>query len=90
MKPFFREDQKGSRNLVSMVRGEIRHARYGRQPSKYGVMGNEFANVVCMTELKGYCVAKVIGLGKLDVSVFTDLFDEYIDNPSYIICWWHR
>ena len=81
---FFRESQKGSRNLVSTVKGEDRKARYGRRPSKYGVMGNEFANVVVATDLKGYCVSKVVGLGRLTVETFTDLFDSYLDNPSYI------
>lgn len=81
---FFRETQKGSRNLESTVKGETRKPRYGRRPSKFGVMGNEFANVVCMTDLKGYTVSKVIGLGKLTVDTFTEEFDSYIDNPSFI------
>ena len=81
---FFRESQKGSRHLESTIKGEDRLPRYGRRPSKYGVMGNEFANVVVATDLKGYCVSKVIGLGKLDVETFTSLFDEYLDNPSFI------
>lgn len=81
---FFRETQKGSRNLESTVKGETRKPRYGRRPSKYGVMGNEFANVVCMTDLRGYTVSKVIGLGKLTIETFTEEFDPYIDNPSFI------
>lgn len=81
---FFREGQKGSRHLESTVKGETRKPRYGRRPSKYGVMGNEFANVVCMTDLNGYTVSKVIGLGKLTVETFTELFDEYIESPSYM------
>lgn len=81
---FFREGQKGSRELISTVEGEDRLPRYGRRPSKYGVMGNEFANVVVATDLKGYCVSKVIGLGKLTIETFTELFDDYLDNPSYI------
>jgi transposase-like protein len=48
---FFRENQKGSQHLLSTVQGEERTARVGRKPSKYGVMGNEFANVVCMVDL---------------------------------------
>ena len=81
---FFRESQKGSRELESTVKGEIRLPRYGRRPSKYGVMGNEFANVVCMVDVNGYVVAKVIGLGKLTKEVFTSEFDDYIDNPIYL------
>lgn len=81
---FFRETQKGSRELESTVIGEDRLPRYGRRPSKYGVMGNEFANVVVATDLKGYCVSKVVGLGKLTIETFTELFDDYLDNPSYL------
>lgn len=81
---FFRESQKGSRELESTIKGEIRLPRYGYRPSKYGVMGSEFANVVCMVDLKGYVVAKVIGLGKLTKEVFTSEFDDYIENPIYI------
>ena len=81
---FFRESQKGSRCLESTIKGETILPRYGRRPSKYGVMGNEFANVVCMVDLNGYVVAKVVGLGKLTKEVFTSEFDDYIDNPTFI------
>ena len=81
---FFRESQKGSRKLVSYVKDEKREPRYGRIPSKMGTMGNEFANVVCMTDLRGYSVAKLVSLGKLTVEAFYDLFDEYIENPTFI------
>lgn len=81
---FFRESQKGSRELESTIKGEERLPRYGRRPSNYGVMGNEFANVVCMVDLNGYVVAKVIGLGKLTKEVFTSEFDDYIDKPIYL------
>ena len=81
---FFRETQKGSRNLESTIKDEERLPRYGRRASKYGVMGNEFANVVCMVDLNGYVVAKVIGLGKLTKETFTSIFDDYIENPIYL------
>ena len=80
---FFRESQKGSRSLESTI-NEERLPRYGRVPSKYGVMGNEFANVVCMVDLQGYAVAKCIGLGKLTKEVFASEFDDYIENPIYL------
>jgi transposase-like protein len=81
---FFRESQKGSRHLISTIKGEDRKPRYGRKPSKYGVMGNEFANVTVATDLNGYCVSRVVGLGKLTVDTFTDLFDSYMNKPSFI------
>ena len=81
---FFKESQKGSRKLVSYVKEEKREPRYGRIPSKMGTMGNEFATVVCMTDLRGYSVAKLVSLGKLTTEAFYDLFDEYIENPTFI------
>ena len=81
---FFRENQKGSHKLVSMVKGQERHARYGRQPSKYGPMGNEFANVVVAVSSEGYCVSKVAGLGRLTADTFYDLFDKHFKEPSFI------
>ncbi len=81
---YFRESQKGSRKLTSTVKGEKRQPRYGRRMSHLGVMGNEFANVVVATDWRGYCVSKVVGLGKLTVDTFTDLFDEHIVNPQYL------
>lgn len=80
---FFRESQKGSRKLQSTIR-EVRHPRYGRQPSEYGTMGNEFANVVCMVDSNGYAVAEVIGLGKLSSAAFAKLFEKHVKKPSYI------
>lgn len=74
---FFREDQKGSKHLVSTVEGIERTARYGPAPSKYGVTVNEFANVVAAVDNRGYCVAKVACLGNLTIDLFYELFDEY-------------
>lgn len=81
---FFRESQKGSKELVSFVPDMERKPRYGRVASELGSMGNEFATVVCMVDAQGYVVAKMTGLGKLDIETFVNEFDEYIENPSYI------
>lgn len=81
---FFRESQKGSRNLFSPIKNEERKPRYGRIPSKYGTMGNEFANVVAAVDQYGYCVAKVISLGRLTEDVFVETFDKYFHNLSFI------
>lgn len=37
-----------------------------------------------MVDLKGYAVAKVVGLGKLTTETFTNLFDDYIEKPIYL------
>ncbi len=81
---FFRESQKGAKQLVSLVPDTERKPRYGRVASQLGSMGNEFATVVCMVDAQGYAVAKMTGLGKLDIETFVNEFDEYIENPSYI------
>jgi transposase-like protein len=82
---FIRESQKGSRSLVSYLgKGEERKPRYGRKPSKFGVMGSEFATVTTAIDNRGYSVSKVACLGKLTTELFTTLFEEYLFDPSYI------
>lgn len=80
---FIRESQKGSRNLESYIKGEDRLPRYGRRPSKLGVMGPEFATITTAIDNRGYSVCKVSGLGKLTNEMFVDLFDSYFISPSY-------
>lgn len=81
---FVRESQKGSRNLVSPLKGVERLPRYGRNPSKFGPMGPEFATITTAIDSRGYCVCKVSGMGRLTTEQFVDFFDSYFDNPSYI------
>ena len=47
-------------------------------------MGTEWCTIVTLVDLKGYVVAKVSGLGKLEADLFYQLFNEYIENPQYI------
>lgn len=81
---YFRETQKGSRHLISFLKDYERYPRYRSTHSIYGVMGNEYANVVTAIDSNGYVVAKVVGLGKLCIERFVDLFDEYLINPSFL------
>lgn len=82
---FIRESQKGSRNLISYLnKGDERLPRYGRRPSKYGVMGPEFATLVTAIDDRGYSVCKVSSLGKLTKEIFLDLFEPHLNNPAYI------
>ena len=82
---FIRESQKGSKELVSYLSKDTkRKPRYGRKPSKYGVMGPEFATVVTAIDNRGYCVCKVSSLGKLTKELFVDLFEQHLDSPAYI------
>lgn len=82
---FIREAQKGSKNLISYIdKVDVRKPRYGRRPSKFGVMGSEFATVTTAIDSRGYSVSKVSCLGKLTKNLLVDLFEEHFDNPSYI------
>ena len=55
--------------------------RYGYRPSKYGVMGPEFATVTTAIDNRGYSVCKVAALGKLTNDIFVDLFEDHLDKP---------
>jgi len=82
---FVRESQKGSRHLKSMVaQTEERKSRYGRQSSKFGVIGSEFATVVIAIENRGFRVCKVTSLGKLSTNVFYELFHDHLDSPAFL------
>ena len=53
---FIRESQKGSRELVSTInKSDIRMHRYGRRPSKLGIMDPEFATVISAIDNRVYC-----------------------------------
>ncbi len=81
---FVRESQKGSKHLISFLSKEERIPRYGRHPSKFGVMGPEFSTVVTAIDDRGYCVCKVACMGRLNVETFYDLFDEHFNSPAYL------
>ncbi len=81
---FFRESQKGSRKLKSYVKGEERLPTSKKRATSYGCNGNEFANVVCMIDATGHCVAKVIGLGTLSDDTFEKEFEEYLADATFI------
>lgn len=81
---FLRESQKGSRNLVSTVKGEERIPRYGRIPSKLGVMGPEFATITTAIDNTGHCVCRVSGLGKLTAQQFIEQFGEHLVDLQFL------
>lgn len=82
---FIRESQKGSRSLVTYLpKPYVRKARYGRQPSKLGIMGPEFATVVTAIDNRGYCVCEVSSLGRVTEDLILDIVEKHIDNPAYI------
>lgn len=81
---FFRESQKGSRCLVSPLKGVERRPRYGRIPSKLGTMGNEFANVVAAVDQYGYCIAELACMGKVSSERLYDILNDHTENATFI------
>ena len=80
-----RESQKGRNlELVSYVKGIERTARYGRKPSKLGVMGAEFATILTAVDSRGYCVCKVVALGRATPDSVIDLYEKYCIDAAYI------
>lgn len=83
---YFRETQKGSRNLVSFI--DNTHHRYPRthnKASKCGIFGPEFINCLCAVDNSGHYWAKCICLGTMQLEQL-QVIDNYIDskNVNYI------
>ena len=82
---FVRESQKGHNlELVSYLKGEIREPRYGRRPSKLGTMGPEFATVLTAVDSRGYCICKLVALGRAPTDAVIDLYEEHCVDAAYI------
>lgn len=95
---FFRENQKGTRTdkidpktgkqkeLINVLPNiiEKRLPRYGRIPSRIGVLGPEYACAVCAVDNSGHAISIITSLGKLTLTLFTDCFDSYFENVTYL------
>lgn len=82
---FVRESQKGHNlELVSYLKGVERKPRYGRKPSKYGTMGPEFATILTAIDSRGYCVCKVVALGRATPDSVIDLYERYCYDAAYL------
>ena len=91
---YFREGQKGSRNLVNVIPTVIdkREARLhtGSNGSRLGIFGPEFACVVVGTEKpfeknkKGHIAAVVTGLGKSTSQAFGEYFADYLGDVTFL------
>lgn len=81
---YFREAQKGSRNLYSLLGKDfIRRSRKHCYRSECGIFGPEFVNVLCAADNHGHFYAKCVCLGPMGFDELKDL-EEHIKNPSYI------
>lgn len=82
---FVRESQKGHNlELVSYLKGVERKPRYGRRPSKFGTMGPEFATILTAVDFRGYCVCKVVALGRATPDSVIDLYENHCHGVDYI------
>lgn len=82
---FIRESQKGHNlELVSYIKGEIREPRYGYKPSKLGTMGPEFATVLTAVDSRGYCICKLVALGRAQTDSVIDLYEAHCVDAAYI------
>jgi len=82
---FVRESQKGSRQLINYLGGKYtRLPRYGVLSSAFGTMGTEFCTVVTAVDDRGYCVGKVLSMGKVSTELFFDCLDSHIESPRYV------
>lgn len=82
---FIRESQKGRNlELISYIKGVERYPRYGRKPSKYGTMGPEFATILTAIDSRGYCVCKVVSLGRATPDAVINLYEKHCVDAAYL------
>lgn len=87
---YFREAQKGSSSLVSMLNpSEKRNTRKNGAASKCGIFGPEFVNVLCAVDSNDRYWAKCVRLGPLqleDLEAITDFEDiAYICSDNLAV-----
>ena len=88
---FFRESQKGTRTdkgrkLINVIPNVIpvRLPRRGFQPSRLGILGPEYACVVCAVDNNNRAVSMVISMGKVEPKMFIEHFDAYLKDVTYL------
>lgn len=82
---FIRESQKGRNlELISYVKGIERVPRYGRKPSKLGTMGPEFATILTAVDSRGFCICKVVSLGRTNPDAVIDLYERHCVDAAYL------
>lgn len=85
---YFREGQKGSRNLINVaptaIKKRIARTQLRHIPSKLGINGAEFACVVTGRDSSGHIAAVVTGLGKSTAQPFENYFTEYLGDVTFL------
>lgn len=81
---YFRENQKGNHDLISMLDiNKSRKARRHNYHSECGIFGPEFVNVLCAVDSNHHYYAKCVCLGPMSDNELLDL-EGYINSVSYI------
>lgn len=84
---FFRENQKGTLELYNPIPDDMgipREPRYGATPSKFGVMGNEFATASVMIDETGHMVVRMLGTGTIDDKLTEEFFKAHTDDVKFV------
>ena len=84
---YFRENQKGTAELVNVLPEDlvaVREPRKGATPSKYGVMGNEFATATVAVDDTGHVICRMMGLGPNDPDIVETFITHHMDDVKFI------
>lgn len=85
---FFRENQKGVRELINVAPNviSIREARtpWNKVAAKYGIQGPEFSCAVVGVDSLGHTVAIMTGLGRNSAEPFETYFSEYLGAVDFL------
>lgn len=85
---FFRESQKGSRELINVapnvIDERLPRTQWQTVASKYGIAGPEFSCVVVGIDSKEHAVAVVTGLGRNSAEPFETYFSEYLGKIDFL------
>ena len=81
---YFRENQKGSHDLISFLDGTSpRKARRHNYRSECGIFGPKFVNVLCAVDNAGHHFAECVCLGPMS-EIELSTIDKHLDQVSYI------
>ncbi len=87
---FFKENQSGTleENLYNAYPDEkTRHSRHGSEPMEYGIMTDDYANVLCVIDWTGRAYARLINMGKTTDSEFNKYIVPKLDIPKLeLVC----
>ena len=81
----FKESQKGVKNPIDCFdQSKRRIGRKRTTATKYGTMGPEFSTVCCAVDDSGHSVAKVVGMGRMDLDTFEDEIAAHFKDVAFL------